>query len=148
LFCTVAAKAISIGDALAAAEEQGSGSAADTSLRLVHGLYASPGARILKRSRKGVCRPISLRIAVGTNGTFLYWFSFLRLRKKKFNLSTLCEVAEHADAGPSLPPPPSPAADKSLLIIRLRNEDRTLDFVVDNSLDRSAFSDFFNEFRR
>lgn len=133
----VAAKAISIENALAAAEEASTG-VSTLDQNPLHGLYdPTSGAKITKRSRKGVCRQIHMRIAVDSKGTFLYWFSFMKLRKKKFNLSTLCEVVEHCDADPSPP-----------LIIRLRNTERTLDFTVDSTSDYHVFSKFFNEFRR
>lgn len=102
-------------------------------------LYADShsGARLLKRSRRGKCRYVFMRITVDGKGTQLCWRSTFNLRRKTFNLSTLCEVSEL----------PNPGSADAPLIVRLRNLDRPLDFVVE-SANVSHFTAFFNDFRR
>lgn len=136
---TVAAKAIATMDAVTAAEE---GSAVVSSISgPLAGLYQVSGARVVKRSRKGKTRRIALHIAVEEKGTFLFWTSMLGLRTKKFNLSTLHEITEMVDGQKS-----SRSGDVN--IVRLRNAERCLDFVVDSGGDHSIFCNFFNDFRR
>lgn len=140
---TVAAKAIAILDAVAAAEDGTSSALAPGPLL---GLYHSSGARVVKRSRKGKSRQISLHIMVDDKGTFLYWSSLLGLRKKKFNLSTLFEVSTTQDN--KRKSSSGIGGDSGLNVIRLRNIDRTLDLVALNHGTNLAFISFFNGFRR
>ena len=132
-----AAKAIAVVDAAAAAEDGSAAMLPDVGP--LAGLYLPGGARIIKRSRKGKTRRISLRIAVNDKGTLLYWPSVYPWKKKKFYLTTLYEVAQQ---------PETPEASNGSIVLRLRNEKRSLDIVAESAEDCATFSTFFNGFRR
>ena len=138
---TVAAKAVAATDAIAAAEDK-SGVLSDGGPLV--GMYQKSGARVMKRSRKGKSRHISLRIMVDDEGTSLFWPSLMGLRKKKFNLSTLFEVVE-MDGENKIK---QETGCGEISIVRLRNNDRWLDFVIQNPLDCAFYVNFFNGFRR
>ena len=138
---TVAAKAIAAMDALTAAEEKSGTFSGGGPLV---GMYQGAGAKVLKRSRKGKARRISLRIMVDDSGTFLFWSSLMGFRKKKFDLSTLFEVVEMDRDGKIK----HDAGCGEIYIVRLRNSDRYLDFVIESQGDGAFFVNFFNGFRR
>ena len=110
----------------------------------LRGLYLDEGAPVVKRSRRGIFRAVSLHIAVDERGTFLYWFSFFRVRRKSFNLSTLHEVRKVATQEMSK----GVVQVSSDLLLRLRNADRSLDLVLKSEEDFRMFFNFFNEFRK
>jgi hypothetical protein len=138
---TMASKAIATIDARKAAEE-GSSISQPTGSPLI-GLYQASGARVIKRSRKGKARHISLHIMVDDKGTFLYWYSMLGLRKKKFNLSTLFEMGDIMVEYPKS----SHGITTEMNVLRLRNDERSLDLVAESPGDHAVFSKFFNGFR-
>lgn len=105
-------------------------------------LHRPPGLRIRKRSRKGKIRWISLCITVEPRGMFLYWFSLFGMVKKKFSVSTLCEVLEMSSIaeGTSYESP-------NTLFVRLSNSDRSLDLLPTTGSDAKDISAFFRGFK-